>query len=461
MGLKDSLIDAMTITSEAYPVPKSFAELEIKDFSSGAFPATVTSVDIPDQREQVDKKQNVRQCRVYAERSWAVRTAIDIHRNFVFRAKPDVTAIDYKQPFDAGIKKSIEDLLSQRMLEGDSYASIKEKILEDFFVVGYGAIELFVRNDTTPYDMSAFDAEKLGFVRKWNSRNKDRPRYYEIDSAQKAVRAFSDKHMMTIINRERTYDLPGLSKIGLSHVEVLCLTIEALLSGDSHLLTELRTPAPSGALSLGPELGPDVADKVRAKITNAAAQWAFIVFSGAKNPKFIPFKERDLKALDKQAWFVREVCSVFGLPTVALAQKLDTVQSNTDALLEEKAEGLKDSVLRIAQMENMEIVNKFGDPRKHNLQIIYPVLGRKDELKQAELLAIQLGGQQSWATINEARRASGLETVDNKAADDILINTSTGLVALSKLDDQLYSDQPPTGTPSQDPGKADATVPKK
>lgn len=454
MKIKDGLIDALTITSEAYPVPKSLRDLGGGGIALDTQPG-VSSVefDLDGQRKEIYKKRSPKQWRTYAEYSWAVRTAIDIHRNFVFLAQPDVTAIDYKKKTDAGVKKAVEDLLSQRMQLGDSYRSIKEQMLEDYFVISYGAVELTIDRAARPIDMKAFDAAKLGFYR-WDG-DPAKPRYCEINSSRNAVRRFSDKDMIVLTNRKRTYD-----KLGLSHVESLNMAVEALLAGDDHLLTELRAPAPSGALNLGENVGPDVADKVRAKVTNAA-KWTFIVLSGAKDPKFIPFKPRDLKALDKQQWFVRQVCAIFGLPTVALAQKVDTVQSNTEALLDEKAEGLKDSVLRIMEMENMEIVRKFGDPREHNLQIIYPVLGRKDELKQAELLAIQLGGQQSWATINEARRASGLETVDNKAADDILINTSTGLVALSKLDDQLYSDQPPTGTPSQDPGKTDATVPKK
>jgi hypothetical protein len=426
MKLRDSLIDALTITSGAYPVPKSLTDLSGGGLSVDTQPGVASlEIGLSDERDQIFKKRGVRQWRLYSERSWAVRAAIDIHRNFVFLAQPDVTAIDYKKKVDVGVRKEIEDLLTQRMQMGDSYRSIKEQMLEDYFVVGYGAIELLLNNKVQPIDMKVFNADNLGFYR-WDG-DPNKPRYCEINSARKAVRKFSDQQMMVMVNRKAANSLTGLS-----NMEVLNMAIEGLMYGDDHTLTELRAPAPSGALNLGEGIGQDVADKVRSKITNSA-KWTFIVMSGAKKPQFIPFKERDLKALDKQQWFVRQVCAIFGLPTVALAQKVDTVQSNTDALLQEKAEGLCDTVLRIQEMENMEIVRKYGDPREHNLQIVYPVLGRKNELKQAELLALQLGKEQAWATINEARIASGLDPRPEAAADTILINTSTGLVSLADI----------------------------
>jgi len=249
--------------------------------------------------------------------------------------------------------------------------------------------------------------------------------------------------------------------LGLSHVEVLDMAVEGLFAGDDQMLMDLKYPAASGALSLGENISPDRADEVRSKIM-AAAKHAFVVISGTKDPKFVPFKPRDVKMLDKNLWFLREVAAVFGLPITIFAQSSDSTRANTVALLDQMGEGLKDTAERIKQMENFDIVRKFGDPNKHNVQIDYPILRQKDALKQAELSALQLGGEQGFISINEARRDNGQESLPYEIADDVFINTPRGLVTLTmlqqmaddgRLDEALLG--PQDNTPQSSNGKGD------
>lgn len=443
MSVISTLVDAMTITApelnskSMMDASTSGQLIENTTGRVGVIYSTVGTAGRP-----VFNKQHVRQWRMYAEFSWAVRTAIDIHRNFITMVEPVVSPVDYKKPMDEGVKKSIEDLFSQRMYDGDSYSDVKEQILEDYFVMSYGAAELLLKNNGKPYDMLVLDAAKIGFVQNWDGEKAKSgyPRYAELNQSRQVTRWLPDPNVMSLINRKRSYD-----NLGLSHIETLDMAVRALLSGDSNLLIELQSPAPSGALSLGEGIGPAVADEVRAKIANAA-KWAFVVVSGTKDPKFIPFKQRDLKALDKQVWFVRQVCAIFGLPTAALAHSVDTTRANTETLMDEKAEGLKNSVKRIMMMENADIVSKFGPVSKHNCRINYPILNQKDQLKQAELTAIQLA-KQPCITINEGRRAQGFDALDDPKADVILFNTSVGLVPMDRLDEIPIT---PTNMPTSD-----------
>jgi len=397
------------------------------------------------------KKSGVKQWRLYAEHSWAVRTALDIHRNFTTLVVPAVVPVDPKKPMDEKVKTAIEDLFSKRMSNGDSYAEVKEQMVEDYFVLSHGFAELWLQRDAKPYNITPLNAANIGFLSNWDGTRLDSPRYAEFDSSTSRVKRYlGDQHVMNITNRKRSYD-----KLGLSHVEVLDMAVQGLLAGDDHLLHELRYPSASGALSLGEGTTPATADEVRAKIA-AAAKWAFVVISGSKDPKFIPFKPKDLKQLDKQLWFVREVCALFGLPITALAQSADSTRANTVALLDQMGEGLKDTIVRIRKMENQYIVPTYGDPKKHNCRIDYPILNQKDALKQAELTAIQMA-KQPYITINEARRDAGKEPLDLKIADDVLLNSSVGLVPLTVLNNQVYNN--PGGEEPNKPNPDSETVP--
>lgn len=378
------------------------------------------------------RKANVARWRMWAEYSWCVRTALDIHRNFSTLVLPSVTAVDPKKSVDKGVERALNDLLSQRMTSGDSYPEVKEKMLEDFFVVSHGIADISLKKNGQPTNINCLNAERIAFYRGWNG-DPSQPRYAQIDSNNKVVRQLSDYQIMAMVNRKRSYDT-----LGLSHIECLETAVQAILAGDDHLLQELRYPSASGALNLGEGMPPNIADEVRQKIM-AAAKHAFIVISGSKNAKFIPFKPNDLKRLDKQLWFVREVAALFGLPITVFAQSADSTRSNTIALLDQMAEGLRDTILRIKNSENNDIVAKFGPTSRHNLCIDYPILNSKDALKQAELTALQVADQ-PISSINEGRRENGLPKIDLPIADDILLQTSVGLISLTQMNEQVYDE---------------------
>src|SRR5450432_3635450 len=134
MSLLTILAEAATITA---PDQKSMMDastsgqlIESNQGRVGVIYSTVGTAGRP-----VFNKQHIRQWRMYAEFSWAVRTAIDIHRNFITMAEPVVSPVNHKLPMNKKVKKSIEDLFALRMLDGDSYNDIKEQMLEDYFVM--------------------------------------------------------------------------------------------------------------------------------------------------------------------------------------------------------------------------------------------------------------------------------------------------------------------------------------
>lgn len=379
------------------------------------------------------KKQHVALLRQFAEFSAQVRIALNIHRTFASLAQIDIVPADSQKKMDKGVEKELIDLLDRRMTSGDEYCDVKEKYLEDYFVLGHGVSEIWPTRKGTPYNITSIDAAQLAFVQGWDGADPNAYRYALLNLQRQPVRWFKDSEVMLMLNTGRSYDT-----LGLSQVEFLDTAIRGILAGDGKLLADLQNPAPSGALNLGEGVGKQKAESVRQYIQTATRQaHAFIVLAGASKAEFVPFTQRDLKWLDKQQWFVREVASAFGLPMAMFGFHEDNNRSTLDGLLEQANEGLIITLKTIKRVENANITKKFGDVSDHNCLIDYPILNRKDEMKQAEITAVQIA-KQATISINEGRRASGLDPLPYPIADQVLIAVPKGLpIPLEMLEQQL------------------------
>jgi hypothetical protein len=313
---------------------------------------------------------------------------------------------------------------------------------EDFLVVGHGAIERQNLRNGQPYRLYPLDAARLAFNSEWDGSDPDWPRYaYLEDYTSDNIEYWMlDRHAMVLVNTERSYDI-----LGLSHVEVLDQKIRALLEGDDYLLSQVQQSAPNGALYLGRQAGKEKIEDLRQQIS--AVKRAFVILGGTEDPKYIPFSAtaRELQVLESQEWFVRQVAAIFGIPTSMLALAVDTSRANTEAMLDNALEALIVMLTIFRDMENSQLVRSYGPLEEINLMIEYPILSQKDELQQAQINQTQLAGM-AWASINEARRASGLEQLDDEIANEILVDNGTdGLVPLSilltKWRDMLQSGQ--------------------
>ena len=381
------------------------------------------------------KKQNVRSLRNYAEYSVWVRAAIDIYRNSIGQAQWQVVPYDPMKPPNESVQREIEDLLDNPNTTGESYSSIKERMVEDYLVLGHGAVEQALRRDGTPYQLWPVDASRFAFADEWDGTDPQLPRYAELYPNGTVKRWLSDAHAMVLVNRPRSYDC-----LGLSHVEVLDLAVRALLEGDDFLLNRTLSSTPDGLLNLGEGFDQRQADQFRQELQRI--KHAFAVMGGSKNPSFIPFRasEREMRLLDTQIWFVRQVCSIFQIPTAVLALAVDTSRANTEAMLQNADNGPGALLWRIREMERAKIVRKFGRYEEINIDLDYPIMSKRDEKQQAEITSIQTGNG-AWVSINEARRAAGLPPLDDvEAADEILIPTRQGPIPLSKLNEQFYGD---------------------
>ena len=380
------------------------------------------------------KKRSPKRLRNYSKYSPVVRTAIDIYRDTVARADCQIVPKDPKRPLNEYVKTEIENLLIAPNPTGDSYKVIKEKFVEDFLVIGHGCIEEAIRRNNTPYQLWPLDAAKVAVVEGWDGTDPSLPRYAELNASGIQVKRWlPDQMAMVLVNRPMSYD-----DLGLSHVEALDLAVRALLEGDDVLLQQVIDRTPGGLLNLGEGVNKPQVDAMRQEIQ--AVRKAFAIAGGLKDPKFLRFDatEREIKLLDKQVYFKRLVAAIFQLPLAMLGEMVDSSRANTEAMLQNSMEGPGALLMRILDLEQAKIVLKFGSYKDHNCMLDYPIMSRRDEKQTAEVTEIQTG-KGTWISINEARRAAGLPALEKMpAADEVLVQTSSGPIPLSVINAQYF-----------------------
>jgi hypothetical protein len=413
--------------------PFGRARKSLRDSTSGASFVVVRLGERGD-TTRLFRKPDVKTLRNMAEHSVWVRAAIDYYRATVGGAAAQIVPFDESRPVNDRVKRDIEKLLRRPNQTGDSYSTIKKQMIEDFLVVGHGAVEKEIRRDGAPRAMSVIDAATLAFVEGWTGKDPRMPRYALLRSDGTLQRTLADLHVMAMVNRPRSYD-----KLGLSHVETLYKAVMALLEADDYLLRQITDAAPSGALDLGEGTTQEQADQMRQSIQ--AVRKAFVVIGGTKGAKFLRFNatEREMRLLDQQVWFVRQVAAIFGMSTAKLRLAVDLSRANAGEMLDDDQEGPNALLWDIRETEQAKIVECFGPVEEHNCQIHYAILNKRDERKQAEVTKIQIGGG-SWVSINEARRDAGKPLIEGlKVADEVLVPNTKGVpIPLSLLEEMHF-----------------------
>ena len=378
------------------------------------------------------RKRGVLLLRSYAEFCTNVRAAIDIYRNCIEQAEWQIVAADPTRKMNERVKSEIETLLNHPNPERKPYSTIQAEITEDYLVVGHGGMEFGVNRNLTPWGIFTLDAGRTAFVNDWNGTDTKKPRYCVLTGDGRVNYWLPDQMAAVLVNRPRSYD-----RLGLSHVEALDVAVRALLEGSDQFLQQMIDRTPGGAFDLGEGFTKPQVDQFRQEVSQMRN--FFAVISGGKNSKFITFNasEKDLRALDKLLYFKRMVASIFQLPLAMLGETVDTSRANTEALLRNADKGPGALLWRIKEMENADIVSKWGPVEEHNCKIGYPIMSARAEKVQADVRKAQTGGMR-WVPINQAARDAGKPTFDSPVADDILIPTRNGPIPLKVLEAMYY-----------------------
>lgn len=372
---------------------------------------------------KIYRNANYQLFRNYAKYSTWVRAAIDHYRGAIGRSHFDIVQIDTTakpKRIDRNVKAAVEDLLRHPNAADESYGTLKEQLVEDYLVIGHGCIELELNRDLTARSMRILDAAKIGFVKAWDGTDRSVPRFAEFKENNSSIisRYLAHEQVFCHINRPMSD-----TKLGFSHVEALHRSVMALLSGDEFLLKQLVQPIPDSLLSLGEGVTAQQVEQFKYQIQSVRDKLAII--GGTKNAQVIRLSgsAEEMKILDSQEWFVRQVAAIFGISTAKLKLAVDTSRANTEAMYDDDAEAISMEIRRVEELETSTFINRYSYLGDINLKFSYPILQQKDEVKQAEIAKKQTG--QPWASINEARMRTGekaLEESEFPFANEPLIN---------------------------------------
>jgi hypothetical protein len=392
----------------------------------------LTHYDGGNQRKRLQRKPEVKTLRMYAEQSPWVRAAIDMYRDIVGRATFQLVPIDKERRVNLRVKKLVQDLLDAPNPAGEPWTLLMEKAVEDYLVVGHGPIEKKLRRDATPFQFEVLDAAHFGFYEGWKG-DMNQPRYAILSQQGGVERSLSNEMAMVPTNRPRSY-----SELGLPHVETLHKTVMLLLAGDEFFLEQALDPSAQGILNLGPGFKKPQIDALRAEIEEVRK--AFAIVSGPTKMNYVNFRltEDQLRLLDTQTFYIRQVAAIFGISTAKLRLAVDTSRANTNAMLDDDLEGPASLLSRWEQMVNHEVIAPFGTPQETNLKIVYPILNQRDEQRQATISKIQVGGS-GWIGINEAREGAGQERLNLPIANQPLIRSGSDVVPLEYLNQKFYT----------------------
>ncbi len=375
-----------------------------------------------------ERKPDVSILRNYAKYSVWVRAALDYKRLMLGRAKFELVPMDSTDKptrVDKRVKDEIEKLLRAPNEAEESYGMMREQMIEDYFVVGHGCLELDLYRDLTPRAIRVMDAGRVGFIKSWDGTDRSLPRFCEFSDkhASKIKRFLAHEQVMCLVNRP-----VSSSKLGFSHVEALHQTVLALLSGDDFIIKQIMQPIPDTIVSLGEGSTQSQVDSFKQAITTVKEKLAIV--GGAKDPKVLRLSATadEMKILDGQQWFVRQVAAIFGMSTAKLKLAVDTSRANTGVMYDDDLESVTGELTRLEELETATFINRYSYLGEINLQFFYPIMHRKDERQQAQIARLQTGNQ-PWASLNEARTRTGEKVLDEKDfpyANEPLIQTKEG-----------------------------------
>lgn len=381
---------------------------------------------------QMEFKPNAKTLRAFAGNSTWIRAALEYKREKIGRAQFELIPVDSTtnpKRVDKFVRSEIEKVLNRPNEAEDSYGTLKEQLLEDYYVIGHGCFELDLFNDTTVRGINILDAARLGFNKKWDGKTPGVYRYalFHEKNSNKVERYFANEQIFCLVNRKRSH-----TKLGLSHIEVLFNIVRALLAGDERLIKQIIQPVSEKLISLGEGVTPKQVEEFKYQLNQVKDKLA--VLGNTKDPKVLDLSgsPEQMKILDSCEWFVRQVAAVFNMSTAKLKLSVDTSRANTATMFDDDLEGLEGDLNRIIELENKILIDRYKYLGEINLKFSYPILHRKDETTQARIANIQT--KNAWASTNEARTRTGEKTLDSKWADEILVLEKGELLPWSILE---------------------------
>lgn len=348
-------------------------------------------------------RPNLAMLRRLAKSPW-VRAAIRRRREQVSSAEWAIAPKDPTKRFNEAFAGELEERLRNPNPRRDSFRILIEPVIEDYLVVGQGAIEKEQNARRLPLFLYAVNAGNVRFESGWSGKDPNAPRYYYLAGGQK-IPLRNDQLIVLLSDPATDRD------DGLSTVAVLALSIEAELAGANWAHDHLRQMPPAGLLDLGQGATDRQVQSFRSYWASEVAGRSMAITGGTEGAKYTAFSSQSGK--DLLAWneyFVRKICTTFGLSPQDLGVTFDVNRATADVQADiSRDAGLKPLLALIQEYLNREWLTDFGSAAD-NLEFKFTQLSETDQVGLAELVNLQNGGLPR-ITLNEARAEEGRDPI--------------------------------------------------
>lgn len=396
------------------------------------------------------QKRSVQQLRRWSRTNPWIRSAINLRRGQVSRARWDIV------PHDAGVNENpamanrIRDFLREPNGRGDSWRSFIEPIVEDLLVLDQGVIEKELTvgrraglNVNPIKNLWPKDAGRIAFAPNWDGSEPNSVRYFEYDDSGKVVAEYKNEEMVVIIANPVTY-----SPLGLSPIEVLAETIEADLKAAQYNANMVEQATPPGIINLGEGVRPDQVDAFRSYWdAEIAGQSQTAIIGGGKGVNWIPMSQsnRDMQFLEWQMYLARKICAAFGVQPQDIGISFDVNRSSAEVGAQLTADnGILPLMDLVADYLTKEVVGVFDK----TLRFAYTDMGRASAAVMGDYYKQALSGL-PWLRLNDALKERGQEGL-GELGDEVWFPSPIGYMPLSFY--ELYLKQRVGDPDTEDPG---------
>ena len=397
-------------------------------------------------------KVNVSLFRQWSRGSEWVRAAINIRNNQIATAEWDIVPVDENKRWSKRLQAQLQELFDQPNPEDRNFPTFAMKVVEDILTLDAGTIEKERSLDGVVRRMWSVDGGKVKVNALWDG-DPNEPRFYWYPlyhGDPKDAVPFKAADMPYIMANPTSY-LP----IGISPLETLKYTVDAMLMGDEYNVRQIRSAAPDGMIDLGEGAGDKQVDAFkRYWAAEVMGKGAMAFVGGTKGAKFHQFRQsnRDMQFLEFQTWYVRKLAAVYGLSPQDLGLTMDINRANAEQQAEQSEDrGQRPLMALLQDSFTREIVwdDSFGG-RDNNLCFVFKRLNLKESKTKAEINEIAVGGA-GWKTIDEARMDDGRPPIGGKLGTSLIMRLSNGVVLLDDsvptagelMKAQLEAKQPP------------------
>jgi hypothetical protein len=353
-------------------------------------------------------RRSARLLRNFADRSEALRTAINWRKQQISEAKFRIIRIDDPtKPPNPKVVKEITTLMRTVNTKRESLRSLFDQVIEDLLILDAGCIEKEKTVGGKIVSLWGVDGATIAPDPSWDGRVAKAVRYRQFIDG-KLIAELRNDQLIYMMQNPTTHRI-----LGWSPVETLVNIIEAELYGEKYDFEALRNAAPPGILDIGRNLSDAQVTAFREYYQSEIAGTPDIAIFGGGDAgqgagvtfTRFGFSPKDMDRAAYKSWLINKIAFVMQIDKTVFGLVDDVNRSTSQTMSDRTDQGFVSLARLVAEYYTREIVWEIDE--NHGFE--FPDLVSRDELKQAKIDQIYM--QIGVTFPNEVRARRGEDVV--------------------------------------------------